>query len=154
MGITGWPTQRNFLRAVCVAAVVSVVAACGAFVQLAAGEAMAARAKPSVRHCLRRAGLNDVTETSADRWQGVVGHHPLSDEIASVFVVGPYSSAKAVRRAVPTAGKGEVAAAGGLYLLIGNAAGHVARPIASAAACLRPTASGPHKSKPTKQYGF
>jgi hypothetical protein len=134
---------------------IAIAIACGVSGQLAAARTLSAkaRAKVSVAYCLRHAGLNEVTETSYHRWQGVVGHHPLTDGIASVFVVGPYSSAAAVRRAVPTAGPGEVAAAGGLYLLVGNAAGHVAAPIARAAACLRPTA-GSAKPKPPKHYTF
>jgi hypothetical protein len=111
-----------------------------------------AAAKPSVGYCLTHAGLRDVTESSYQRWQGVVGDHPLSDANAFVFVVGPYSSAGAVRRAVPTIEKGEIAAAGGLYLLVGNPAGHVAAPIASAAACLRSIKSS--RPKRSKAYKF
>jgi hypothetical protein len=112
-----------------------------------------AAAGPSVVACLKRARLGHVTATSSNRWQGVIGDHPLSDEVASVFVVGPYSSAAAVRRAVPTVGQGENAAAGGLYLLVGTTAGHTAKPIASAAACLRPSATS-RASKRPKSYKF
>jgi hypothetical protein len=98
-------------------------------------------AGPSVLDCLKRAGLGHVAETSEGRWQGVVRDHPLSDEVASVFVTGPYATAAAVREAVPTAGSGENAAAGGLYLLVGTTAGHTAAPIKIAAHCLRPSAS-------------
>ena len=115
---------------------------------------LAVTPRVDVPSCLARAGLNDVTETSSGRWQGVVGGHSRGDETASVFVVGPYSSSAAVRHAVPTAGKGEVAAAGGLYLLVGSAAGHVAAPLASAAACLRPTADSVSKPKHSKGYTF
>jgi hypothetical protein len=121
---------------------------------LPAGSSTTAHADVVVS-CLSKAGLEHATETAFGHWQGVVGDEPLTDETASVFVLGPYSSAAAVRHAVPTAGQGEIAAAGGIYLLVGNAAGHVAAPIRRAAACLRPTASllGP-PTKRSKHYTF
>jgi hypothetical protein len=116
---------------------------------------VSAASKPSlVVECLNRAGLANATPTSSNRWQGVVGDHPLSDETASVFVVGPYSSAAAVRRAVPTVGPGENAAAGGLYLLVGSTAGHTATPITKAAACLRSGSDSTAKPKRQKSYKF
>jgi hypothetical protein len=111
--------------------------------------------RPSlIVECLNRAGLAHVTATSSNHWQGVVGDHPLSDETASVFVVGPYSSAAAVRGAVPTVGEGENAAAGGLYLLVGSTAGHTAAPIRRAAACLRSGLDSRTKPKRQKSYKF
>ncbi len=111
------------------------------------GSAMAARSavnrpKRTPSYCLEHAGLKDVAET-----------HSRPTEVHSVFVLGPYSSRAAVRRAVPTIGSADVAADGGWYLVVGAATKQLASPIAVVSACLR-TLPGPQQLKGSNGYKF
>jgi hypothetical protein len=110
------------------------------------------RQKRTVGYCLQHAGLLDVTETAVDRWQGSLPDRRPT-EVDSVFVLGPYSSREAVRRAVPTIGSADVAADGGWYLVVGAATKQLAAPIAMASACLR-ALPGPRQAKGSKSYAF
>lgn len=139
------------------ATISAVILAGGSLLSGACGSAAAARAgasrpKLTPSACLRHAGLQDVAQTSVNRWQGSISHRRPT-EVNSVFVLGPYSSRAAVRRAVPTIGSADVAADGGWYLVVGAATKQLASPIAAASACLR-TLPGPPKVTGTKVYKF
>jgi len=108
----------------------------------------------SVQSCLQRAGLDNVTETSPGRWQGTAGDHPSNVELASVFVLGPYSSAAAVRQALRTTSSAETGAAGGVYLLLGSISGHLGSHISAAASCLHALSRSIHRPHKSKHYTF
>jgi hypothetical protein len=98
------------------------------------------RSGTSPRHtpaaCLRFAGLGHVGRAGRDRWQGTIGEKSRRDINGSVFVLGPYRSARAAKAGAATLARREIALVGGKYVATATSQSYLSATVSLAAACL------------------
>jgi hypothetical protein len=127
-----------------------VALAIGAPVVAHADGASRARSKPAPAlvsyppKCLKKAGLGHVRQLAKNRWQATFGQDPPTKVNDSVYVTGPYASAKAATKAARQDSLAELAYPGGPFVVTATHASNLEQEASFAAACLGGLSNGYH----------